>query len=40
MNDPLQSDYLIILTSWQGGENLEFLRGREIKAPAILEKDE
>ncbi|KAJ5605117.1 hypothetical protein N7510_010271 [Penicillium lagena] len=23
-----------------GGENLEFLRGREIKAPAILEKEE
>jgi hypothetical protein len=28
------------LTCIQGGENLEFLKGREIKAPAILEKEE
>lgn len=33
----LTIDFFIFL---QGGENLEFLAGREIKAPAILEKEE
>jgi hypothetical protein len=31
---------VVQLTGLQGGENLEFLNGREIKAPAILEKEE
>ena len=31
---------ILLLTVFQGGEGLDFLRGRDIKAPAVIEKEE